>query len=399
MSTQNQQDRYLLYKKPQSKHTNNYDMFSTSKYVQHEEGNPEPLHIGNLNDMQIASIKNDKDSIVSKTIRGKIKEYGTFTDKDINNIIDEHEKYYGEIEEREGTSEFYKDKPEDGTKADLLFAQASKDKIQKRDELIKAVENFVSSDGKTALDTTENVKQDNKSNNNNIETNTDQNSKEEKPDQNYFYDDDIKGEDNISPYDLLYLYRGTPAEDLLREEINKERDKKIARNEQSDYDFSKRIENILRSVDSEGSNYNVINESKSSAHNDNDKYFTNSTNQISREYVKSDNLLESIENKTTVSTSVEDYFKSRNTSQSTETLDKTQTAKLNNIRGHIPTSTAFDLYSYRGKKLDIEPKRYNTKNEFDKFSLYSGKEYNKLDDNKDEELLKNGVMAKALGKK
>ena len=215
MSTNNQQDKYLLSKRQPAKRIKNYDALSTSKYVQHEEGSLEPLHIGNLNDMQIASIKNNKNSNISKNIREKIKEYGTFTDKDINSIIDEHEKYYGDIEEREGTADFYQDKPEDGTKADLLFAKTNENKIQKRDELINAVEKFVTSDGKTVLDNSEilinNSKQSSHLDNNKITEETKPNQEEK-----YFYDDDLQGEDKISPYDLLYLYKGTPVADIFK---------------------------------------------------------------------------------------------------------------------------------------------------------------------------------------
>ena len=392
-------DKYLLHKR-----VNNYDMFSTGKYVQHEEGAPEPLHIGNLNDMQIASIKNNKDSNVSKAIREKIKEYGLFKDRDINNIIDEHEKYYGEIEEREGTSDFYKDKPEDGTRADLLFSHTNEEKIQKRDELIKTIETFVSSSGKTALDNSNIVINGNDAKKD-IQTQEESISKEPTIGKDYFYDDDLKGEDQISPYDLLYMYRDTPVADILKEEINKERERKIARTDKTDHNFSERINNILHSVERDGVD-SVIHKKQNDTVNvykESDEYIVNNFTSADNKYNKADNILQNIQDNNSfksiaTSTSVEDYFRTKRNQTSDYTLGKSQSDRLNNIRGHIPTSTASDMYTHRGNKSELTPKKHNTDNVFDKFSLYTDKEQYNTKNEKENELLKKGVMAKALNR-
>ncbi len=392
-------DKYLLHQR-----VNNYDTFSTGKYIQHEEGAPEPLHIGNLNDMQIASIKNNKDSNVSKAIREKIKEYGLFKDRDINNIIDEHEKYYGEIEEREGTSDFYKDKPEDGTRADLLFSHANEYKIQKRDELIKTIETFVSSSGKTALDNSNivinsnDVKKD-------IQAQEEPISKEVTTDKDYFYDDDLKGEDQISPYDLLYMYRDTPVADILKEELNKERERNLLRTDEADYNFSERIKNILYSVEKNGVD-SVIHKKQDDSVNiykESDAYIANHSTSPDNKYNKPDNISQNIQDNNSfeniaTSTSVEDYFRTKRNQNSDDTLGKLQSDRLNNIRGHTPTSTASDLYTHRGNKSELTLKKNNPDNIFDKFSLYTDKEQYNIKNEKEKELLKKGVMAKALNR-
>ena len=90
----------------------------------------------------------------------------------------------------------------------------------------------------------------------------------------------------------------------------------------------------MRSVDRYGVE-SVVNQSDNAANKyyESDKYLTQNTN-TTYEYNKSDNLLDNIENPSqSVSTSVEDHFKSKLSSKSIDTLDRLQTAKLNNIRG------------------------------------------------------------------